>query len=194
MIIDGEAFAGNTRFSISCRWRKTGIKMRSGDDVSHTVDHGHALPHVIFRLDLVKFSFGECALSPEKRRLTVMSKRHLCLDLDREVSTFCQCAKTARWKGVDGCRTRTSFEMASCLLSIRSSGPILGLRGALLYGASSASAGLHYGVRCWYTTMTQCVQRRRKLSTGVGVCSPRPAGNSEFCNYELAYWMRRTGC
>ena len=30
--------------------------------------------------------------------------------------------------------------------------------------------------------------------TGVGVCAPRPAGHSEFCNYDLAYGMRRTGC
>ena len=26
--------------------------MESGDDVTHTVDDGHALPHVILRLDL----------------------------------------------------------------------------------------------------------------------------------------------
>ena len=53
---------------------------------------------------------------------------------------------------------------------------------SLLDGASSASTGPHYGVRCWCTTMTQCVQVRRKF-TGVGVCSPRPAGHSEFCKY-----------
>ena len=45
-------------------------------DVSHTVDDGHALPHVILRLDLVKLSFRECALSQEKSRLSVTSKRH----------------------------------------------------------------------------------------------------------------------
>ena len=83
---------------------------------------------------------------------------------------------------------------ASCHLSLRSPGRIPGLRGTLLYGAPNASAGLHYDVRCWHTTMTQCVQRRRKLRTGVGVCSPRPAGHSEFCNHEPAYGMRRTCC
>ena len=61
----------------------------------------------------------------------------------------------------------------------------------LLYGASSASAGSHYGARCWCTTMSQGVQLHRNF-TGVGVCSPRPAGHSEFCKYlpdSLTGWV-----
>ena len=62
--------------SLSASGRTTGIKIDSGDHVPRTVDDGHALLHIILRLDLVKLSFRECALSPEKRRLSVMSKRH----------------------------------------------------------------------------------------------------------------------
>ena len=165
-----------TRFSISCRWRKTGIKMRSGDQWTMVT----LFLHVILRLDLVKFSFGECALSPEKRRLVSGSRQRgfNILSMRQDGSMEKELTDVGRERALR-CTTSLSSIIvplpASCLLSIRSSGPIPGLRGTLLHGASSASAGLHYGVRCWYTTMTQCVQRRRKLSTGVGVCSPRPA-------------------
>ena len=41
--------------------------MGSSNDVSRTVDDGHTLLHVILHLELVDFSFSECAISPEKR-------------------------------------------------------------------------------------------------------------------------------
>ena len=42
------------------------------------------------------------------------------------------------------------------------------------YGGSSASAALHYDVRCWYTNITQRVHVRRKLY-GRGCLLPTPA-------------------
>ena len=51
----------------------------------------------------------------------------------------------------------------------------------LLHGAFSASAGHHCDARCWCIRMHHCVQLRREICTGVGVCSPRPAGHREFC-------------
>ena len=52
-----------------------------------------------------------------------------------------------------------------------------------LYGASSASSGLHYDASCCCIRMHPCVQLCREQSTGVGVCSPRPTGHCEFCKY-----------
>ena len=58
--------------ALSALRRATGTKAGSSDDLSRTVvDDGHTLPHVILRLELVNFPFGECAVSPEERRLTV---------------------------------------------------------------------------------------------------------------------------
>ena len=62
------------------------------------------------------------------------------------------------------------------------------------YGRSSASAAFQYDARCWCISMSQCVQLRRQLRTGVGVCSPRPDGHSESRKYGLTYGLRRTGC
>ena len=62
----------------------------------------------------------------------------------------------------------------------------------LLYGASSASAGpitMHAAVASECTNVSMYVVK----FTGVGVCSPRPAGHCDFCKYELAYGLRRTG-
>ena len=53
--------------SLTALRRTTSIKMGSSDDVSCTVDDGHA----ILRLELVNRSFSECAISQEKKRLTV---------------------------------------------------------------------------------------------------------------------------
>ena len=47
------------------------------------------------------------------------------------------------------------------------------------YGASSASAGPHYGARCWCTTMSQCVQLRREIY-GRGCLLPTPSRTQRF--------------
>ena len=44
----------------------------------------------------------------------------------------------------------------------------------LLYGVFSASAGPHYGARCWCTIMPQCVQQRREIY-GRGCLLPTPS-------------------